>query len=119
MIDHVTIPVRDLAASRLFYERAFAPLGWMVSFGEEGAFWAFDIGQGLFEFYQEKREFLPVHVAFRVKSHEQVRAFHEAALNAGARDNGAAGPRPQYSAAYFAAFVLDPDGHNIEAMVDP
>jgi catechol 2,3-dioxygenase-like lactoylglutathione lyase family enzyme len=58
------------------------------------------------------------HLAFKATSHEQVAAFHRAALDAGGRDNGAPGPRPSYGAAYFAAFAYDPDGHNIEAVVD-
>jgi catechol 2,3-dioxygenase-like lactoylglutathione lyase family enzyme len=59
-----------------------------------------------------------VHVAFRVKSKAQVDAFHRAALEAGAQDNGAPGPRPAYSENYYACFVLDPDGNNIEAMIN-
>ncbi len=119
MIDHVTIPVSSLQKSRAFYERTFAPLGWEVSFGEDGVFWAFDMqGNGLFEIYEEKASFLPIHIAFRVSSKEQVQLFHEEGLKAGAKDNGAPGPRPQYTPTYYASFLLDPDGHNIEAMID-
>lgn len=120
MIDHVTIPVSDLEKSKLFYERAFAPLGYKVSFGENDYFWAFDIGKGLYEIAQQagKSPITSFHVAFRVKSHAEVNAFYEAALKAGAKDNGPPGPRPQYTKSYYAAFVLDPDGHNIEAMWD-
>ena len=57
-------------------------------------------------------------LAFKAASCEQVAAFHRAALDAGGRDNGAPGPRPNYGAAYFAAFAYDPDGHNVEAVVD-
>lgn len=119
MIDHVTIPVRNLARSREFYELAFAPLGFSVAFGEEGKFWAFQLGgRGLFEIYEEAQAFLPVHVAFRAGSRNVVHRFHQASLIAGARDNGEPGPRPHYTPNYYAAFVLDPDGHNIEAMHD-
>ena len=58
----------------------------------------------------------PVHVAFAAESEDEVRAFHAAALEAGGRDNGAPGPRFEYSPGYFGAFVLDPDGHNVEAV---
>lgn len=120
MIDHVTIAVSDLTRSKAFYEKAFAPLGYAISFGEEGVFWAFDIGDGLFEIMQSDTPVPPtrVHIAFRVAQRNLVDAFHRSALAAGAHDNGAPGPRPQYTETYYACFVLDPDGHNIEAMID-
>lgn len=120
MIDHVTFAVSDIARSKQFYEQAFAPLGYKIAFGDEGRFWAFDIGDGLFEIMQaETAAPLPhIHVAFRVRSKADVVEFHRAALAAGARDNGAPGPRPQYTPNYYACFVLDPDGNNIEAMID-
>ena len=119
MIDHVTIPVADLARSKLFYERAFIPLGFKYSFGEEPYFHAFDIGKGLFEIAQNKNgPISSFHIALRAQSQEQVREFYQAAMSAGAIDNGEPGPRPQYTPNYYACFVLDPDGHNIEAMFD-
>ncbi|MBY2906544.1 MULTISPECIES: VOC family protein [Rhizobium] len=120
MIDHITIPVSDLQKSKLFYERAFEPLGYRLSFGKEGVFWAFDVGGSLFEIQHtdDKPPLTRLHVAFRVQSRAEVEAFYRAALEAGAGDNGAPGPRPQYSEKYFACFVLDPDGYNIEAMID-
>jgi catechol 2,3-dioxygenase-like lactoylglutathione lyase family enzyme len=121
MIDHITIEVSDLEKSKLFYERAFAPLGYSLSFGKEGVFWAFDVGNGcLFEIQRtgEAPPLTRLHVAFRVKSKAQVDAFYHAALQAGATDNGAPGPRPQYAETYYACFVLDPDGYNIEAMIN-
>lgn len=120
MIDHVTIPVSDLERSKYFYEQAFLPLGYKVSFGEAPYFWAFDIGQGLFEIarHEGSNPITSFHIAFRVKSHEDVRAFYQAAMKAGAKDNGEPGPRPQYTKNYYACFVLDPDGHNIEAVFD-
>ncbi|TSD88710.1 VOC family protein [Mycobacterium sp. KBS0706] len=121
MIDHVTLNVSDLRKSRLFYESSFAPLGYGLAFGKDDVFWAFDIGDGLFEIQQSDAPspLTPAHVALRVTSREEVDAFHRAALAAGGRDNGAPGPRPDYSETYYAAFVLDPDGHNIEAMINP
>lgn len=120
MIDHVTLAVSDLQGSKRFYEEAFAPLGYRIAFGEEGRFWAFDIDDGLFEIMQsaDRPPLTRVHVAFRVKSKADVDEFYRAALAAGARDNGAPGPRPQYTPHYYACFVLDPDGYNIEAMID-
>ena len=120
MIDHVTIAVSDLEKSRLFYERAFAPLGFRLAFGEDGRFSAFDIDDGLFEIMQsaDRPPLTRVHVAFRVKSKADVDEFYRAALAAGARDNGPPGPRLQYTPNYYACFILDPDGYNIEAMID-
>ena len=120
MIDHITIEVSDLENSKIFYEKAFAPLGYKVAFGDKGKFWAFDVGVGLFEIMPAKTELqiTNVHVAFRAKNKSEIDNFHEAAIKAGAQDNGAPGPRPAYTKNYYASFILDPDGHNIEAMLD-
>ncbi len=119
MIDHIEIPVSDLKLSLNFYEKAFLPLGFKVSFGEEGKFWAFNLaGKGLFEIYQAKGPFTKIHVAFRVKTRDSVHEFYNAAIAAGAEDNGAPGPRPKYTPNYYACFVFDPDKHNIETVHD-
>ncbi|TGQ53864.1 VOC family protein [Mesorhizobium sp. M1C.F.Ca.ET.193.01.1.1] len=121
MIDHITIEVSDLEKSKFFYEKAFSPFGYSLSFGKEGVFWAFDVGNGcLFEIQStgEKPPLTHLHVAFRAKSKPEVDAFYLAALEAGAADNGAPGPRPDYGANYYACFVLDPDGYNIEGMIN-
>ncbi|TAU89478.1 VOC family protein [Rhizobium leguminosarum] len=120
MIDHITIAVSDLERSKLFYERVFEPLGYRLSFGKEGVFWAFDVGGSLFEIQHtdDKPPLTRVHVAFRVQSRAEVETFYRAAFEADAGDNGAPGPRPQYSENYYACFVLDPDEYNIEAMID-
>lgn len=119
MIDHICIPVSNLAASRTFYEKAFQSLGFKVLFGNEGRFWAFDLaGKGLFEIYQENSPFTKIHVAFRVQNREAVHEFYQAAIEAGATDNGAPGPRPNYTPNYYACFVFDPDQHNIETVHD-
>ena len=120
MIDHVTLAVSDLQRSKLFYEKAFAPLRYRLAFGEDGRFWAFDIDDGLFEIQQSPTPapLTRVHVALRVRSQADVEAFYQAALAAGAKDNGAPGPRQHYTPTYYAAFILDPDGYNIEAMID-
>jgi catechol 2,3-dioxygenase-like lactoylglutathione lyase family enzyme len=121
VIDHIAIEVSDLQISKSFYERAFEPLGYRLSFGKEGVFWAFDVGDGsLFEIQHtgSKPPLTHLHVALRVQSRTEVDSFYHAALQAGAKDNGAPGPRPEYAANYYACFVLDPDGYNIEAMIN-
>jgi catechol 2,3-dioxygenase-like lactoylglutathione lyase family enzyme len=116
MIDHIGIAVSDLERSVAFYTKALAPLGYTLimkfdgqaaGFGIAGKpdFW---IGQG------------PVqgaaHVAFRANGRAMVRDFYATAMEAGAKDNGPPGPRPMYHEHYYGGFVLDPDGHNIEAV---
>lgn len=126
-INHLGIPVSDIAKSKAFYEAALKPLGMGVTMelgpdktesggtaigfgaeGDSGLFWIGDnerVGDGL-------------HVAFDSESREQVDAFYEAAMGAGGKDNGKPGPRPHYGPNYYAAFVYDPDGANIEAVYD-
>jgi catechol 2,3-dioxygenase-like lactoylglutathione lyase family enzyme len=123
MIDHTGVVVSDFARSKAFYTRALASIGYKLLLqvpaavtGDKDAagfgvppkpdFW---IGSG-------NRSAHPNHVAFRVKSRALVKAFYEAAIAAGGRDNGAPGLRPHYHPNYYAAFVLDPDGHNIEVV---
>jgi catechol 2,3-dioxygenase-like lactoylglutathione lyase family enzyme len=119
VIDHLSVGVSDLARSREFYRRALAPLGFSergpwsdenreVAFGPEG----FDD----FGISTQYPVGAPVHIAFSAEDEDAVKAFHAAALQAGGRDNGAPGPRLEYSAGYYGAFVLDPDGHNVEAV---
>ena len=122
MIDHMGFPVSDYAKSKAFYERALAPLGYVlvmeVPVNEMNAPAAgFGIG-GNPDFWigGEGGVGNPVHVAITAKDRGTVDAFHKAALAAGGKDNGAPGLRPQYGPSYYAAFVLDPDGHNIEAV---
>jgi catechol 2,3-dioxygenase-like lactoylglutathione lyase family enzyme len=118
MLDHVGIEVADFARSRAFYEGALAPLGISVvmepmpqaaGFGDDRKpyFWVMARGR------------VPVsgaHVSFAAPDRDAVDAFHAAALAAGGTDNGAPGPRPIYHARYYGAFVLDPDGNNVEAV---
>jgi len=116
MIDHAGVSVANVAKSKAFYRAALKPLGYEALTEGEGFagfgvapkpdFW---IGEGA-------PNVPPVHVAFRASSRAEVDAFHRAALAAGGRDNGAPGVRPHYHAGYYGAFVLDPDGHNIEAV---
>jgi catechol 2,3-dioxygenase-like lactoylglutathione lyase family enzyme len=122
MIDHVGFSVSDYARARAFYEKALAPLGYVLvmettaqetgkpaaGFGADGKpdFWIGDEGK------LDK----PLHIAILTKDRAMVDEFYRAALAAGGRDNGSPGVRPQYHPNYYGAFVLDPDGHNIEAV---
>lgn len=119
VIDHLSVGVSDLERSRVFYRAALAPLGFDElpangsGEGDEAAFGP----EGIDDFYIDTRH-TPgtVHVAFAADSTEQVDAFHAAAVAAGGTDNGAPGIRESYSPGYYGAFVLDPDGHNVEAV---
>ena len=124
MIDHIGFPVSDYERAKAFYARALAPLGYTLvmevdagktesaspaaGFGANGKpdFWIG--GEGGID--------RPLHVAIVAKDRATVDAFYQAALAAGGRDNGSPGLRPHYHAHYYGAFVLDPDGHNIEAV---
>jgi catechol 2,3-dioxygenase-like lactoylglutathione lyase family enzyme len=114
MLDHVAIPVRDLDASRKFYEPLFEGLGAKVMMEWPGGA-LFGTDDGMVALRQSERV-MPLHIAFRTADRSAVDAFHETALAAGASDNGAPGVRSDYHEHYYAAFVIDPDGHNIEAV---
>ncbi len=122
MLDHVGLEVSDLQRSKAFFEKALAPLGVKLlmefdgaaaGFGEETEygpkpyFWIGERGRPIVS---------GAHVAFAAPDRETVDAFHAAALAAGGTDNGAPGPRPIYHPGYYGAFVLDPDGNNVEAV---
>lgn len=118
VIDHLSIGVSDLAHSREFYRRALVPLGFeeLGAWSEESKEVAFG-PPGLDDFaISSHYEVGGGHIAFSADSEEQVRAFHAAALAAGGKDNGPPGPRLEYSDGYYGAFVLDPDGYNVEAV---
>jgi catechol 2,3-dioxygenase-like lactoylglutathione lyase family enzyme len=113
LIDHVHLIARDLAATRAFYAAALAALGRRIEGEGDGWFWSDE----LFVSLAESATTAPthVHLAFQADDEDAVRRFHAAALAAGGRDNGAPGKRP-YHPDYYAAFVLDPDGNNVEAV---
>jgi catechol 2,3-dioxygenase-like lactoylglutathione lyase family enzyme len=113
MYDHVALPVRDVAASRKFYEPVLDQMGAKVVHESPG-FLLFGNDSGMLAL-RERDEVLPIHVAFRT-DRAGVDSFYEVAMAAGGVDNGAPGLRPDYHASYYAAFVHDPDGHNIEAV---
>ena len=116
MLDHVVIRVSDFEQSKRFYAAALSPLGYELlmepsvsaaGFGRQGKpdFWIHQGDRGQ-----------PVHIAFAADDRARVDAFHEEALAAGGRNNGGPGLRPEYHQSYYAAFVFDPDGNNIEAV---
>ena len=118
MIDHVGINVADYARSRRFYEAALAPLGWEVVMGGDdwgGAGFGRD-GKPAFWIVRRDPVGTGTHVAFAAPDRGTVDAFHAAALAAGGVDNGGPGLREHYHPTYYAAFVLDPDGNNVEAV---
>lgn len=119
IIDHVGIQVSDYGRAKAFYEKALAPLGITLirEFGPVGGFGR--DGKPELWFSAEPgnpKEIQKVHVAIAARNREEVDSFYKAALAAGGRDNGSPGLRPQYHPKYYGAFVLDPDGHNIEAV---
>ena len=119
IIDHAGITVTDFDASLKFYTAALGTLGIksLVNFEYEGARHAgFGTTKADFWIGTSPKRTSGVHLAFSARSRAEVTAFHSAALAAGERDNGGPGLRTEYSADYFAAFVSDPDGHNIEAV---
>jgi catechol 2,3-dioxygenase-like lactoylglutathione lyase family enzyme len=119
MIDHVSIGVRDLAASARFYEAALAPIGYAKLREKPGTV---GFGKRYADFWlnarpaREARNDHGMHICLRAATTEAVDAFHAAALAAGATSDGAPGLRPEYSDAYYAAFVRDLDGHRIEVV---
>ncbi len=120
MIDHVSIAVRDLNACGLFYDAVLTAIGFSRLVTRPGTI---GFGKKYPEFWlNERRNMAPVdpdsgaHVCLRASSVEEVQAFHAAAINGGGASEGAPGPRPEYSAGYYAAFVRDPEGNKIEAV---
>jgi catechol 2,3-dioxygenase-like lactoylglutathione lyase family enzyme len=117
LIDHVTFWVTDMARSRAFYDRALAPLGLTRITADDHEFGGYGVpGKGYFWIGRAKRPPTGTHVAFAAADRATVNAFYEAAIAAGGRDNGAPRLRPQYARNCYGAFVLDPGGHNIEAV---
>ena len=120
MFDHVQIKVGDLQRSRAFYQAVLGTLGYGVVLEFEGIVVGFGPDpHNMFEVRQTDSTAplsRAVHIAFTASSEEAVNAFHATALEHGATDNGAPGLRPEYEEGYYAAFVIDPNGHNLEAV---
>ena len=119
MFDHVKFGVSDFEASKAFFLQALAPLG-VVLVGEGTPAYGVELSQPDGDvslcLFQTDEKPAHLHLAFTADDRQQVDAFYHAALAAGAKDNGAPGLRAQYSGNYYAAFVIGPDGHNIEAV---
>ncbi len=119
MFDHVKFGVKDFAVSKAFYLQALGPLG-VVAIAEGEPSYGVELctptGSVSLCLFQTDEKPAHLHIAFVAEQRAQVDAFYHAALAAGGKDNGPPGIRPHYNATYYAAFVIDPDGHNIEAV---
>jgi catechol 2,3-dioxygenase-like lactoylglutathione lyase family enzyme len=115
MIAHTMLAVTESERAKAFYVKALAPLGYQknMDFGESAGF---NDGKNTDFWIAKNDTVVPSHLAFEAKGRAEVEAFHEAALAAGGKDNGGPGYRPEYWPGYYAAFVYDPDGHNVEAV---
>ena len=119
MFDHVKFGVADYAASKAFFLKALEPLGVVVvaeGTPTHGIELSTADGKASLCLYQTAEKPARLHLAFTAEDRQQVKAFYRAALEAGGKDNGAPGLRPRYHADYYAAFVIGPDGHNIEVV---
>jgi catechol 2,3-dioxygenase-like lactoylglutathione lyase family enzyme len=114
-IDHLWIRVRDIVESRLFYETVAPVVGLRIRDGDAFRFHVAS-ERGSFALVQEAPASENIHLAFSAPDRATVDAFHAAALEAGFRDNGAPGERPEYHPGYYGAYLLDPDGNNVEAV---
>jgi catechol 2,3-dioxygenase-like lactoylglutathione lyase family enzyme len=117
MYDHIGLKVKNLDASVRFYTAALAPLGYVLcSQDASGAGFGPKGEPALWLYPHQGAAGAGAHIAFRAPDHAAIRKFHSAGATAGGRDNGPAGPRADYSPTYFAAFLIDPDGNNVEAV---
>ena len=117
MYDHLGIKVGNLDASIRFYLAALAPLGYVLCSSDVSGAGFGPKGEPALWLYPSKATAGPgAHIAFRAPNHAAIGKFHAEGLKAGGRDNGAPGPRKDYSPSYYAAFLIDPDGNNIEAV---
>ena len=116
-LDHLNLPVADVPRSRAFYEALLGPFGFPVNrdFGDVAV--GFGAGpNAILALVRTEPPIQPIHIAFRLDSRQDVDRFHALAVTLGASDNGGPGLRPHYHEHYYAGFVLDPDGHNLEAV---
>ena len=116
-MDHISIPIRDVTTTRDFYDAVLAPLGWQRSGFREDVYVGYKKPGSPALYFTSSNATSPVHLAFKASTTEEVAQFYHAALDTGGQDNGPPGPRPAYGKNYYAAFVYDPDGHNIEAVM--
>ena len=117
MYDHLGLKVGNLDASVRFYTAALAPLGSVLCSRDDSGAGFGPKGEPALWLYPHKgAPGAGAHIAFRAADHSAIKRFHAEGMKAGGRDNGAAGPRPDYSSTYFSAFLIDPDGNNVEAV---
>jgi len=116
IFDHIVLTVTDTEKSKYFYATALAALGIVLIKEEDGCLGFGTNGKPSFWICKDGKFQKPIHIAFIAKNRKSIDEFHEAAILAGGRDNGKPGLREHYQPNYYGAFVLDPDGHNIEAV---
>jgi catechol 2,3-dioxygenase-like lactoylglutathione lyase family enzyme len=116
MFDHIGFGVTDYTLSKTFFLNALQPLGVGIVMESEHGIGIGPTGKPSLWLFQTSDRPAPLHLAFTAQNRQQVQDFYRAALEAGGKDNGAPGLRPHYHPNYYAAFVIGPDGHNIEAV---
>lgn len=116
MFDHLGLGVTDYVASKAFFLQALQPLGIGIVMEGEHGIGIGPKGKPALWLYQSSNQPAPLHIAFTAENRQQVQDFYRAALEAGGKDNGAPGLRPHYHQNYYGAFVIGPDGHNVEAV---
>jgi catechol 2,3-dioxygenase-like lactoylglutathione lyase family enzyme len=118
MYDHIGLKVGNLDTAARFYVAALAPLGYVLCSKDESGAGFGPKGEPALWLYLHKglKSAAGAHIAFRAPDHAAIKKFHSEGIKAGGRDNGGAGPRTDYSPTYFAAFLIDPDGNNVEAV---
>lgn len=116
-MDHISIPIADAERTKAFYTATLAPLGWTCSGWHPGRYVGFKKPGSPALYFAVSTKIGPAHLALKARNEDEVHDFFRIAIDSGGTDNGRPGPRPDYGAGYFAAFVLDPDGHNVEAVI--